>query len=332
MKNVLGLVMLGLLQFGCAEALEPEDTGLAQKTPVGGSGVASTFSEGEDIDPTRMVPVAPIRPADAPLVESYRDYAAFTYKNRVGTEVIGQSLLSYDGNGVWTRYCGMSQAANGPDWATCSAWDKGVQVSDWGLKRIAPLTGISSYVVGAKDGQWLIQTAIGNNGRSQMGRSCPIGDHAPLYSQCSDWEKYAIEINKLDLGLESVRDELSYSYFDENGDAWLWQTYVSSEGNYYVDRHCNDNAGFPSDSANCEIGRGNVSSNTFGFGTLSGHGGYSYTSNSGKNVFVSTVIDASGKRAAKRACEITSRGIDEGSCESWQSFSIENVRGKAWEL
>jgi hypothetical protein len=313
---------------GCAAGVDPGPTPESGRAGRPTTTLSDTQSSADEI---RQVASTHVGGREETPGEIYRDTSSFVYRDGGGHQVLEQWLIDESGSAYWNRACRVADKG-GVQWNNCTSWDIAHDIADLGLPSFGPIAGMNTYVwsepvAGNRTAQRLAQTVFNERGDMRMGRVCPI-ERVPLWDECTDWKKLAIETEKLDIpGASAVRDDSYFSYTNADSDSVIVQSVLSIDGSLMWDRSCVTESGSPL-----------VSSFRCGFGTrtplrefgirpvaVAGSGQYVYQDGL-KQVLSQTLISVDGTKAYHRSCEVTQRGVEWTECEPFTATTISQLR------
>ncbi|MEO6418759.1 MAG: hypothetical protein ABIP39_05100 [Polyangiaceae bacterium] len=266
--------------------------------------------------------------------ETYRDYAAYTYTDRAGTQMLSQWLISDDGVSYWSRNCKLGEKG-GPDWSTCHAWGASRPIAGLGLPEFfGAVAGMGSFVFIKNsdpdrkpmyDTQWVAQTVFSERGDVRIGRVCPIEDTGANYANCNDWTSLEVLSAELEIGEASAfRDDSMYTYKDASGTDVFAQSLLSPDGTATWERSCPSLGGSPFVTVKeCTFGaQTKMAKLGIDAASVSGRGWYLYMDGDVQKA-AETIISADGRNSSRRICVVnTTSGIDWSGCGDWTTSSL----------
>lgn len=257
--------------------------------------------------------------------------SSFVYRDALGKQVLEQWLIDESGQVYWNRSCRVADKG-GVEWNNCSSWDIGHDVADLGLPGFGPIAGMNTYVWTEtldhnRTAQHLAQTVFNERGDVRMGRVCPV-ERSPLWSECTDWEKLAIETEKLEVpGALALRDDSYFSYTNADSESVVVHSVLSVDGSLVWDRTCLTTSGSPIvSSTKCGFGA-RAPLRDFGIRMAAVAGGGQYVYRDGTNQVLSqTFIAVDGAKAYHRSCSVNARGVEWSECEPFTATTITQLR------
>ena len=273
-------------------------------------------------------------PPSNEVAQAYRDYAAYTFTDRVGNQILSQWLISDDGVSFYARHCNV-KSKGGPDWSSCQAWGESRPVANLGLPPFfGPIAGMGAFVFIRNDDplrkplydtQWVAQTVFSERGDVRLGRVCPIENDRANYANCNDWT--SLEVLSADFGIgesNAFRDDSMYMYRDATGTDVFAQSILSPDGTVTWERSCPSLGGSPYVSIkSCGFGP-QVKMAKLGIDapSVSGRGWYLYM-DGGTQRAAETVISADGHSSSRRICPVNpTTGIDWSGCDAYTTNAL----------